>query len=191
MKSDRASESENASRPQATYSYGHSAVVVQVHRQRSAASEAAFFLPHLRPGMRLLDVGCGPGSITAGLAEVVAPGEVVGVDLSAEVLAEAGRLAAERRLTNLRFEAASVYDLPFPAASFDAVFAHTLLEHVHDPAAALLEMRRVLRPGGVVGVRDADWASGIFWPRDVLMDLAYDLYARVWTHNGGHPNLGR
>src|SRR5437016_1460749 len=142
---------------EATYTYGHSAVVVGVHARRTAASEAAFFLPCLRPGMRLLDVGCGPGSITVGLARAVAPGEVVGVDLAPDVLDAARTLAAEQDLSALRFEAGRAEALPFPDASFDAVFAHTLLEHVPDATPVLREMRRVLRPGGLLGGRDADW----------------------------------
>lgn len=177
--------------PGSTYTYGHHQVVVDVHLRRTAALEAAFFLPHLRPGMRLLDAGCGPGSITIGLARAVAPGEATGIDREAGVLERGRSLAAEQDVSNLRFEAAGVYDLPYADASFDAVFAHTLLEHVRDPARALTELRRVLRPGGVIGVRDCDWSSGIFAPADDAMEQAVDLYARVWEHNGGHPTCGR
>jgi ubiquinone/menaquinone biosynthesis C-methylase UbiE len=173
------------------YTYGHSPAIVGVHAARSATREAAFFLPHLTPGMRLLDVGCGPGTITLGLAAAVSPGEAVGIDVEETVLDRARTLAKQERAANLRFEQASAHTLPFDDDTFDAVFAHTLLEHVPDPRLVLTEMRRVLRPGGVLGVRDCDWGSGVFWPADPLVQQAADLYARVWSHNGGHPNLGR
>jgi len=115
---------------------------------RTASRAAAFFLPYLRPGMQLLDVGCGPGAITLGLAQTVAPGEVVGVDIQASQVDRARALAAERRITNARFEVADINRLPFPDGSFDAVFAHTVLMHLREPVRALEEMRRVLRPGG-------------------------------------------
>ncbi|MGH2355024.1 MAG: methyltransferase domain-containing protein, partial [Chloroflexota bacterium] len=159
-------------RQQATYTYGHSSAVVAVHASRTAAKEAAFFLPHLRPGMRLLDAGCGPGTITVGLAEAVAPGETVGLDSEASVLEGVRALAAARGVRNLRFETGDASALPFPDGSFDAVFAHTLLEHVRDPAGTLRELRRVLTPRGVLGVRDCDWGSGVFSPADPAVELA-------------------
>lgn len=182
-----ADESGRASR----YTYGYSPVVVTVHGQRTAEREAAFFLPHLRPGMRLLDVGCGPGSITVGLAERVAPGLATGVDMEASVLQQARTLAAASGAINLGFQQASAGALPFPDGSFDAVFAHTLLEHVPNPAGVLAELRRVLRPGGILGVRDCDWSSGIFAPADSLVSEAVQLYERLWRQNGGHPDCGR
>src|SRR5262250_1908224 len=102
------------------YTHGHAPATLQQHAQRTADEAAAFLLPHLRPGMRLLDVGCGPGSITRGLAQRLAPGEVVGLDLSRETLAAARADAAARGLTNLTYAEGSVYELPFPDASFDA-----------------------------------------------------------------------
>ena len=174
-----------------SYTYGHTPAVVGVHAARSAAKEAAFFLPHLTPGMRLLDVGCGPGSITLGLARAVNPGEVIGVDVAETVLDQARSLAAKDGIRNVTFRQADATHLPFGDHSFDAVFAHTLLEHVPDPLSTLQELRRVLKPGGLIGVRDCDWASGVFYPEDPLIQEAAALYARVWSHNGGHPNLGR
>ena len=111
---------------------------------RTASQEAAFFLPSLRPGIRVLDLGCGPGSITLGLAEAVAPGEVVGVDFQPSQVAQAQALGAARGLMNVRFEVADVYRLPFPDGSFDAAFAHVVLMHLREPVRALAEMRRVL-----------------------------------------------
>ncbi|MDQ3701746.1 MAG: class I SAM-dependent methyltransferase, partial [Chloroflexota bacterium] len=110
------------------YTYGHSAVVVDVHAGRTAEREAAFFLRHLRSGMRVLDVGCGPGSITLGLAAAVSPAEVIGLDVEPGVIARAREAAVARGAGNVRFEVGSAYDLPYAEGSFDAVFAHTLLE---------------------------------------------------------------
>src|SRR5262245_37069717 len=89
---------------------------------KTASREGGFFLPHLRPGMRVLDVGSGPGSITVGLAEVVAPGEVIGVDLQPALVEQARARAAKHNAANVRFEVANVYDLPYRSGSFDAVF---------------------------------------------------------------------
>ena len=158
---------------------------------RTAAREAAFFRPHLRPGMRLLDVGCGPGSITLGLAEVVAPGEVVGLDLRPEVVAQARAAAAARGIGNVRFATGSAYALPFPDAAFDAAFAHVVLLHLREPARALAEVRRVLRPGGVVGVRDVDFGARLVFPLTPLREQYNALHSRVQQHHGGDPFLAR
>jgi SAM-dependent methyltransferase len=138
----------------------------------------------------VLDAGCGPGSITVGLATAVAPGEVVGVDLAPSVLDQARQRAAAAGLRNVRFQSASVLQLPFEDQSFDVAFAHTLLEHVGDPAAAVAELCRVVRPGGLVAVRDVDWQARSIGPSDALVEAAAELYARLWRHNGGHPRCG-
>jgi len=158
---------------------------------RTAAEEGAFFLPHLRAGMRVLDLGCGPGSITLGLAEAVAPGEVVGVDFQPAQVAQAQALSAARGVMNVRFEVADVYRLPFPDGSFDAVFAHAVLMHLREPVRALVEVRRVLRPGGIVGVRDSDWGGRIHAPATRLLEQWYALTVRVRQLNGGDPFMGR
>jgi ubiquinone/menaquinone biosynthesis C-methylase UbiE len=118
---------------------------------RTAAKEGAFFLPFLRPGMRVLDLGCGPGSITLGLAQAVAPGEAIGVDLQPSQVALAQALSAARGVMNARFEVADVYRLPFPDGSFDAVFGNAVLMHLREPVQALAEVRRILRPAIYTG----------------------------------------
>ena len=158
---------------------------------RTADKEAAFFLPHLRPGMRLLDLGSGPGSITLGLAEKVSPGEVIGVDLQPSQVAQAQELSAARGVMNVRFEVADVYRLPFPDGSFDAVFAHVVLMHLREPVRALAEMRRVLRPDGFAGVRDTDWGGRIHTPMTHVLEQWYALMVRVRQRNGGDPFVGR
>lgn len=177
--------------PGEAYTHGYNGQANRVMSQRTAATDAAFLLPHLRPGMRLLDCGCGPGSITVGLAGVVAPGEVVGVDIGPVQVEVARALAAAEGVANARFEVGSVYALPFPDASFEAAFAHTVLEHLADPVAALREVRRVLKPGGVIGVRDGDWGGRVIAPPSPLVEEGYALYARLWVLNGGNPNRGR
>ncbi len=162
-----------------------------LHATRTAVQDAAFLLPHLRPGMQLLDVGCGPGGITVGLADVVVPGEVVGVDFQATQVEQARALAAERGVVNARFETADAYQLPFPDRSFDVVFAHTVLIHLREPVQALAEMRRVLRPGGIAGVRDPDLGAIFVTPDTPLLEQRRALHIRVLRHNGGDPFVGR
>lgn len=158
---------------------------------RTAAKEGAFFLRFLRPGMRVLDLGCGPGSITLGLAEAVAPGEVVGVDFQPVQVAQAQALTSARGVMNARFEVADVYRLPFAEGSFDAAFANTLLMHLREPIRALVEMRRVLPVGGIAGVRDCDWGGRIHVPATPLLEQWYELMVRVRQRNGGDPFMGR
>ncbi|MBM4270241.1 MAG: methyltransferase domain-containing protein, partial [Deltaproteobacteria bacterium] len=167
-----------------TYTHGHHESVVSQHRKRTAAEAAAFLLPHLRSGMRLLDVGCGPGSITVGLAEAVAPGDVVAIDLSADVLDEARAHAAEKGLSNVRFEHGDVYRLPWPDGSFDAVYAHQVLQHLERPIDALREMRRVLAKDGVLGVRDSDYGTSTWSPPNERIARWLDVYHAVARANG-------
>lgn len=174
-----------------TYTHGHAPAVLRQHGQRTAEEAAAFLLPHLRRGMRLLDVGCGPGSITRGLAQLVAPGTVVGLDLSPEALAGARRDATERGLDNLEYREGSVYHVPFPDASFDVAYAHQVLQHLRERGAALREMLRVVRPGGLVAVRDVDWGTVAYWPRDPWIDRFVEVHHRTWYENGGEPQMGR
>jgi ubiquinone/menaquinone biosynthesis C-methylase UbiE len=124
--------------------------------ERTAHQAAAFALPYLWPGMNLLDCGCGPGSITIGLAQIVAPGQVTGIDIGEQDIERARASAQERGVSNIHFERANVYSLPFPDNSFDAVFSNALLEHLAEPPDALREMWRVVKPGGLAAIRAAD-----------------------------------
>jgi SAM-dependent methyltransferase len=174
-----------------TYTHGHAPAVVRQHGRRTAEEAAAFLLPALAPDMRLLDVGCGPGSITRGLAERLPRGEVVGVDLSRETLETARREAAARGVTNLRYEEASVYALPFADGSFDVAYAHQVFQHLREREAALRELLRVVRPGGLVAVRDVDWGTVAYWPPDPWIDRYIDMHMRTWLRGGGEPRMGR
>jgi ubiquinone/menaquinone biosynthesis C-methylase UbiE len=158
---------------------------------RTAAREAAFFLPHLRPGMCLLDVGCGPGSITLGLADAVVTGEVVGIDMQQSQVQQACHRAVERGVANVRFEVGDAYRLPFPDRSFDAVFAHAVMLHLREPVRALVEMRRVLHQGGIVGVREPDHGTMLIAPATPLLDEWLALMNRKLQHLGGNPFVGR
>ena len=159
-----------------TYTHGHHDSVLRSHRTRTVENSAAYLVPHLRPGMELLDVGCGPGTITLDLARLVAPGRALGIDRQEGVLGEARALGAG--VENLSFAAADVYALEFPDASFDVVHAHQVLQHLTDPVAALAEMRRVCRPGGVVAARDADYAAFTWYPADPVLDRWLELTTR-------------
>jgi ubiquinone/menaquinone biosynthesis C-methylase UbiE len=173
------------------YTHGHHAAVLRSHQWRTAANSAAYLLPHLRPGLKLLDVGCGPGTITADLAELVAPGRVTAVDSAPDVLEQAAKVATERGLNTVDFSVADVHALDFPDGTFDVVHAHQVLQHVADPVQALREMRRVCRPGGVVAARDGDYAAMTWYPAVPALDEWMALYQRVARHNQGEPDAGR
>ncbi|MEU0276777.1 methyltransferase domain-containing protein [Streptomyces sp. NPDC006307] len=175
----------------AVYTHGHHESVLRSHRWRTAANSAAYLVDRLRPGLDVLDVGCGPGTITADLAALVAPGRVTAVDAAGDVLEQARAVAAERGLDNVEFGVADVHALDFPDDSFDVVHAHQVLQHVGDPVAALREMRRVCRPGGVVAARDSDYGAFTWFPEVPALDGWLRLYRRVARGNGGEPDAGR
>jgi len=159
----------------------------EVIARRAAREVAGFLLPHLRSGMRLIDCGCGPGNVTADLAGVVDPGDVVGIDISERDLESGRALVRDRGIGNVTFQVASVYELPFPDGSFDVAFAHALLQHLGDPLAALKEMRRVLRPGGLAGIADPAWHRALRAPTNPILDAWDALRTRTIAHNGGSP----
>ena len=138
--------------------------MLRSHQWRTAANSAAYLLGELRPGQTVLDVGCGPGTITADLASLVAPGQVTGVDRGATSWSTRPRTPPNAAWTTSGSRSADVHALDFPDDSFDVVHAHQVLQHVSDPVQALREMRRVCRPGGVVAARDSDYAAMTWYP---------------------------
>lgn len=173
------------------YTHGHHESVLRSHRWRTAENSAAYLLPVLAPGQRMLDVGCGPGTVTVDLAARVAPGEVVGIDRSSAVLAAATEHATDKGVENVRFEVGDAYALEFADDTFDVVHAHQVLQHLTDPVAALREMRRVTRPGGVVAVRDSDYAGMTWYPAHPGLDEWQALYHEVTQANGAQADAGR
>ena len=152
-----------------SYTPGHSQNSTNFMAARSVGSHGQFFMPHLKSGVSVLDCGCGPGSITLGIAEFVAPGKVVGVDFGVGQIAGTQSSAARRGIANVNFLAADSYSLPFAESSFDRVFSHALMEHLADPLRAVKELHRVLKPGGVIGVCSPDWGGfGLAPPSDEL-----------------------
>ena len=174
-----------------TYIHGHHDSVLRSHRWRTVENSAAYLLGFLTPGAAVLDVGCGPGTITAGLAGRVAGGRVIGIDSVAEVLIEARQEAGRQGATNVDFEVGDVYGLRFGDGEFDVVHAHQVLQHLTDPVAALSEMRRVCRPGGVVAVRDGDYGGVLLYPPDPVLDQWMDIYHAVARANHVEADGGR
>lgn len=173
------------------YTVGYGNGIQAWHGQRSAENCAEFLLPHLRAGMNLLDCGCGPGSITLGFATILGSGRVIGIDREPHQLERASALAVARSVRNINFAAGNIYDLPFPDSTFDAVFAHHVLEHLRQPIRALREMRRVLKPGGVIGVRDPDFGIATWVPSTSILEAASKLTLRVREEQGGSPFYAR
>ncbi len=177
--------------PPDPYVHGHHRSVLAAHSWRTLENSAAYLLPHLRPGLSVIDVGCGPGTITLDLAERVAPGDVVGIDAASAALDEARARLAEQPRANCRFEAGDVYRLDVVDGSVDVVHAHQLLQHLRDPVAALQEMRRVVRLGGIVAARDADYGAMAWTPADPQLDRWSELYHQIAARNGVDADAGR
>ncbi|WP_417510304.1 class I SAM-dependent methyltransferase [Microbacterium sp.] len=173
----------------ATYTHGHHESVLRSHNNRTITNSAEYLRPHLAPGMSLLDVGAGPGSITMEFAAMVE--RVTATEIGDAELALSRALAAERGLSNIDFAVEDVHALSFPDDSFDVVHAHQVLQHVADPVQALREMRRVAKPGGVVAARDADYAGFFWFPLLPELDEWLRLYREAARANGGEPDAGR
>ncbi|GAB3148655.1 methyltransferase domain-containing protein [Microbacterium neimengense] len=172
-----------------TYTHGHHESVLRSHRWRTAENSAAYLLPFLGSDDRLLDVGAGPGTITVDLAERVA--HVTATEIGKDEAALTRATVDERGASNIDVRIADVHALPFDDDSFDVAHAHQVLQHIADPVQALRELARVTRPGGIVAVRDADFAGFAWWPQLPEMDRWLELYQAAARANGGEPDAGR
>jgi ubiquinone/menaquinone biosynthesis C-methylase UbiE len=159
--------------------------------ERSVQSHGQFFIPHLTSGVSVLDCGCGPGSITLGIAALVAPGRVVGVDFGSSQIERAQSSAARAEIANVNFQTVDCYSLPFPDSSFDRVFSHALMEHLAEPRRAASQMYRVLKPGGVIGLCSPDWGGFVLAPPSAELGGAIEAYTSLQTRNGGDIQVGR
>ena len=176
-------------REQYTMGYGPAATAIMA--TRSAQSHASFFLPHLKPGMSLLDCGCGPGTITLGFAELVAPGQVIGTEIEDSQVELARENAFQRKVSNARFETANIYELPFADSSFDTVFISAVLGNLQEPLRGVREACRVLKPGGLIGVKEFDHGGDLVYPLEPAIQQYRELYFRLRSENGHDPLSGR
>jgi 2-polyprenyl-3-methyl-5-hydroxy-6-metoxy-1,4-benzoquinol methylase len=160
-------------------------------RDRSAAQYADFVLPAIGPGDRVLDVGCGPGSISLGLAQTAE--HVTGIDVDDAEFQDARAYAAGRGIDNVEFREGSIYDLGLPEGSIDVCTLFSMLETLDDPLAGLAEVRRVLKPGGVIGASSIEYGGLILHGTDEpLLRRFYELRLALWEAQGDvHPYRGR
>lgn len=181
----------------ATYFQGHHESVLRAHSWRTAQNSAAYLLKYLQPTMRILDVGCGPGTITTSFARLVPQGHVTGLDnatadSNSDVLAKARQHAVEQGVTNVTFAHGDVCNLEgIPDGMYDVVHCHQVLQHVVDPVRALTEMRRVAKQGGLVAAREADSGTLAWFPETETMETWIQVYRAVARANGTEPDAGR
>lgn len=173
------------------YLHGHHESVLRSHRSRTAQNSAGYLLPHLRPGQRLLDIGSGPGTITADLARIVGADTTTALEVSPETLALTTAELERQGITEVSGVVGDVHALPFPDASFDVVHAHQVLQHLTDPVQALREMARVCAPGGTVAVRDSDYGIFAWFPAVPALTEWNELYHHLARRQGAEPDAGR
>lgn len=173
------------------YTHGYGAAVLGSHRSRTAENSAAHLLPHLEPGQRLLDVGSGAGTITADLARIVGPQNLVALEVSEDAAALTRAELARQGIEGAQVLVGDAQALELADGSVDVVHAHQVLQHLPRPVAALAEFRRVARPGGIVAVRDSDYEGFRWFPEVSGIDRWLELYLRAARANGGTPDAGR
>ena len=173
------------------YTMGYSDEILKTQLRATAETSAAFLLPHLSPGLRLLDFGCGPGTISVGLARVVAPGEMHGVDMDASMIQLARSVAKSQSQDNAIFHVGDVTDLKFEDNSFDVAHCRNVLMHVPDTAAVLFEVKRVLKPGGIIACREMICESAFTHPDFDIMRRSWEMFEDLVRADDGHPQMGK
>lgn len=178
------------------YIHGHHASVLRSHSWRTVENSCPHLIPHLNDAsLKILDVGCGPGTISIDLALRVPQGFILAIDPSAEVIKKAQKLAHEKGITNVRFEVGSIFHWEkidgIKEDSFDVVHAHQVLQHLQDPLIAMKVMKKLTRIGGVVAVRDCDYSAMNHYPPHPGMDKWLGLYREAAKSIHCDPDIGK
>jgi ubiquinone/menaquinone biosynthesis C-methylase UbiE len=146
---------------------------------------------HYPPGSTVLEAGCGVGAQTVTLAQYSPAAQITSIDVSPDSLAEARKRAVAAGLTNVKFQQADIFALPFPKESFDHVFVCFVLEHLSRPAEALVLLRTLLRPGGTITVIEGDHGSAYFHPESEAAHRAIQCQVQLQRQAGGNALVGR
>ncbi|KAI9650401.1 hypothetical protein NHQ30_000415 [Ciborinia camelliae] len=176
---------------ESTYSLGYSPAVVNRHSLRRASTCCSYFLPHIKPTSRILDLGCGPGSITTDIASLIPQGSIIGLDAGASVVDIANTKAKELGLDNCSFQVGDIMKLPFEDGSFDVVYTHQLLIHLPDPVGAIKEMRRVCKVGGFVACRESNMQDAVFYPSTPGLKKSVEIMEVMIREKGSEPHAGK
>ncbi|TGO41140.1 hypothetical protein BHYA_0026g00470 [Botrytis hyacinthi] len=174
-----------------TYSLGYSPAVVDRHSLRRASTCCAYFLPHLTLKAHILDLGCGPGSITIDVASLIPQASIVGLDAGESVIEVANAKARDLELKNCSFQIGDVMKLPFEDETFDVVYTHQLLIHLPDPVKAIKEMRRVCNVGGFVACRESDMGDALFYPSTSGLKRSVEIMEAMIREKGSEPHAGK
>jgi ubiquinone/menaquinone biosynthesis C-methylase UbiE len=173
---------------EAKYAHGHHDSVLKSHLWRTVENSCAYLIPHIKPSLKILDIGCGPGTITCDLAGRVPEGSVIGMDRAEDVLDKARSHAASKNQKNVEFRTGNIFSLDFPDNEFDIVHCHQVLQHVGDATAALKEMRRVTKPGGIVAAREM--CEFLHYPQSEDLERFRNLFFAISKSVGGTPDAG-
>lgn len=187
----RGAECMGENQKDAVYTMGYNTAYVRMQERFAQQNSVTFLIPHLLPNQRLLDIGCGAGFLSARMANAVAPGELVGIDIEQSQVDIARETAAQKNVDNARFRVADALDLPFADSSFDVAHLGGVLMHVADVEAALAEAMRVLKPGGLLACRDLMPESSFAHPELGVMQSSFDAFIDLVAADGGHPSIAR
>ncbi|KAF7889163.1 hypothetical protein EAF00_009463 [Botryotinia globosa] len=174
-----------------TYSLGYSPAVVDRHSLRRASTCCGYFLPRLTLKSHILDLGCGPGSITTDIASLLPQASIVGLDAGEPVIEVAIAKARDLGLKNCSFQIGDVMKLPFEDETFDVVYTHQLLIHLPDPVKAIKEMRRVCKVGGFVACRESDMGDALFYPSTSGLKRSVEIMEAMIREKGSEPHAGK
>ena len=173
------------------YTFGFGETIVETFRRYTAESQAGHLLPRLERGQRALDFGCGPGNLSLGLASAVAPGEMHGVDMEESQIRLARSIAEAGGFDNAIFHVADIADLPFEDEFFDVAHSHQVLTSIPDTRGALEEVRRTMKPGGLISCRELVTLGCFTYPDYGVMAEAWRIFQDLLEADDGHPMMGR
>ena len=173
------------------YTMGYGEAIVQRWKRHTLESHAAHLIPYLEPGLRVLDFGCGPGTISAGLARAVEPGELHGIDMEASQIDIARSIAEAGGHDNATFHVGDVTHLPFEDSFFDMAHGHAIFTYVPDTHAAMAEVKRVLKPGGIISCREAIFRNSFQAPSFEVLDIGWVMFSELIATDDGHPDFGK